>query len=192
MPARDWARGSQRASRASGLEQSFLSYAGSRPVRPDWSKRDPRDGQQAPGPERSVILLDTNVLSALMQREPDQTVVAWLDEQPSESIWTTSITVFEVRMGLELLATGRRRSQLEQKFDRLLVEDLDGRVQLFDRAAADAAGTIAASRQRAGRTVEIRDVQIAGIVSARKATLATRNVRHFEGLDIRLVNPWQK
>ena len=140
----------------------------------------------------AVILLDTNVLSALMQREPDQTAVAWLDEQPSESVWTTAITVFEVRMGLELLAKGRRRSQLEQKFDRLLIEDLDGRVQFFDRAAADAAGTIAASRQRAGRTVEIRDVQIAGVVSSRKATLATRNVRHFEGLGIRLVNPWKK
>jgi predicted nucleic acid-binding protein len=140
----------------------------------------------------ALILLDTNVLSALMHREPDQTVVAWLDEQPSESVWTTSITVFEVRMGLELLAKGRRRSQLEQEFDRLLIEDLDGRVQLFDRAAADAAGTIAASRQRAGRTVEIRDVQIAGIASSRKATLATRNVRHFEGLGVRLVDPWKK
>lgn len=127
-----------------------------------------------------------------MQRDPDQTVVAWLDEQPSESVWTTAITVFEVRMGLELLANGRRRSQLEQKFDRLLIEDLDGRVQLFDGAAADAAGTIAASRQRAGRTVEIRDVQIAGIASSRKATLATRNVRHLEGLGVRLVNPWKK
>lgn len=140
----------------------------------------------------ALILLDTNVLSALMQRVPDQTVVAWLDEQPSESVWTTAITVFEVRMGLELLAKGRRRSQLEQEFDRLLSEDLDGRVQLFDRAAADAAGTIAASRQRAGRTVEIRDVQIAGVASSRKATLATRNVRHFEDLGIRLVNPWKK
>jgi len=140
----------------------------------------------------ALILLDTNVLSALMQREPDQTTVAWLDEQPSESVWTTAITVFEVRMGLELLAKGRRRSQLEQEFDRLLIEDLDGRVQLFDRAAADAAGTIAASRQRAGRTVEIRDVQIAGVAISRKATLATRNVRHFEGLGIRLVNPWKK
>ncbi len=140
----------------------------------------------------ALILLDTNVLSALMQREPDQTVVTWLDEQPSESVWTTAITVFEIRMGLELLAKGRRRSQFEQEFDRLLVEDLDGRVQLFDRAAADAAGTIAASRQRAGLTVEIRDVQIAGVASSRKATLATRNVRHFEGLGIRLVNPWKK
>jgi predicted nucleic acid-binding protein len=139
-----------------------------------------------------VILLDTNVLSALMQRQPDQTVVAWLDEQPSESVWTTAITVFEVRMGLELLAKGRRRSQLEEEFDRLLIEDLDGRVQLFDRAAANAAGTIAASQQRAGRTVEIRDVQIAGVASSRKATLATRNVRHFDGLGIHLVNPWKK
>lgn len=139
-----------------------------------------------------MILLDTNVLSALMQREPDQAVVAWLDEQPSESVWTTSITSFEVRMGLELLADGRRRKLLEQEFDRLLDEDLEGRVQVFDRAAADAAGTIAAERQRAGRTVEIRDVQIAGITSARKATLATRNIRHFEGLGIHLVDPWQQ
>lgn len=138
-----------------------------------------------------MILLDTNVLSALMQRKPDPVVAAWLDEQPSESIWTTSITVFEVRMGLELLAKGRRRSHLEREFDKLLVEDLDGRVQLFDRAAADAAGTIAASRQRVGRSVEIRDVQIAGIASARRATLATRNTRHFEGLGIPLVDPWQ-
>ncbi len=139
-----------------------------------------------------MILLDTNVLSALMRREPDQAVVTWLDEQPSESIWTTSITVFEVRMGLDLLTKGRRRSRLEQEFDRLLAQDLDGRVQLFDRAAANAAGTIAASRQRAGRTVEIRDVQIAGITSTRKATLATRNVRHFEGLGIHLLDPWQQ
>jgi len=143
-------------------------------------------------PERgfTVILIDTNVLSALMQREPDRIVAAWLDEQPPESIWTTSITVFEVRMGLELLAEGRRRARLEQEFDRLLAEEMGGRVQVFDRASADAAGTIAATQQRVGRTVEIRDVQIAGVTSARKATLATRNLRHFDGLGIRLVNPW--
>ena len=58
--------------------------------------------------------------------------------------------------------------------------------------AADAAGTIAAKRQQAERTVEIRDVQIAGITSARKATLATRNIRHFEGLGIHLVDPWRQ
>ena len=61
-----------------------------------------------------MILLDTNVLSALMRREPDRAVMTWLDDQPAESIWTTTITVFEVRTGIELLAQGRRRQQLEQ------------------------------------------------------------------------------
>jgi predicted nucleic acid-binding protein len=137
-----------------------------------------------------VILLDTNVVSVLMQRNPDPAVIRWLDNQPAESIWTTAITVFEVRTGLELLPAGRRRRQLELAFDQLLAEDLQSRVQSFDQAAALAAGIIAADRQRAGRRVEIRDVEIAGIVTARKATLATRNVRHFEGMGVELVNPW--
>jgi predicted nucleic acid-binding protein len=40
-----------------------------------------------------VIILDTNVLSALMQATPDVRVIAWLNRQAPESIWTTSITV---------------------------------------------------------------------------------------------------
>jgi toxin FitB len=137
-----------------------------------------------------VILLDTNVLSGLMQRDPDPLLVAWLDGQPAESVWTTSVTVFEIRTGLDLLDSGRRRTRLEQAFEGLLAEELQGRVQPFDQAAALAAGAIAARRQREGRTVEIRDVQIAGIASARKAALATRNTRHFEGLGVELLDPW--
>lgn len=137
-----------------------------------------------------MIVLDTNVISALMRSEPDPTAMAWLDELPPESIWTTSVTVFEVRLGLELLAAGRRRRQLEDAFAKALEEDFENRVLPFDQAAAQAAGRIAAERRHAGRTVEIRDVQIAGIVNARKATLATRNTRHFEGCGLTLVDPW--
>jgi toxin FitB len=137
-----------------------------------------------------VILLDTNVISALMQSEVEQAVVAWLDSQPSESIWTTSITVFEVRFGLEILASGRRRRTLEEAFRKTLEEDFEGRIVPFDNAAAHAAGRIAAERRRSGRPIEIRDVQIAGIASARKAAIATRNLRHFEGLGPELIDPW--
>lgn len=126
-----------------------------------------------------------------MRDEPEPVVVQWLDEQPAESIWTTSTTVFEVRTGLELLAAARRRQRLESAFDRLLADDLEGRVLAFDTAAANAAGPVVARRQRAGQPVEVRDAQIAGIVLARKATLATRNVRHFRALGARIVNPWQ-
>lgn len=137
-----------------------------------------------------MIVLDTNVVSALMRREPDPSVVAWLDGLPPESIWTTAITVFEVRLGLEILAPGRRRRQLEDAFEKALEEDFENRVLPFDQAAAQAAGRIAAERRHAGRTVEIRDVQIAGIVHARKGTLATRNTRHFEGCGLLLIDPW--
>jgi len=137
-----------------------------------------------------VILLDTNVVSALMQREADPRVVAWLDDLPAESIWTTTITIFEVRLGLELLAASRRRRHLEDAFAKALDEDFEGRVLPFDLPAAQAAGRIAAERRRAGRPVEIRDVQIAGIALARKVALATRNRRHFEGLGLELLDPW--
>ena len=137
-----------------------------------------------------MIVLDTNVISALMRREPDPAVVAWLDGLPPESVWTTSITVFELRLGLEILAAGRRRRQLEMAFVKALEEGFEGRVLPFDQAAGEAAGRIAAERRRAGRTVEIRDVQIAGICNVRKATLATGNTRHFEGCGLVLVNPW--
>jgi predicted nucleic acid-binding protein len=137
-----------------------------------------------------VIVLDTNVLSALMKTAPDPAVVQWLDRQPAESMWITSITVFEIRTGIDLLAKGRRRSQLDEMFSDLLAYDLEGRVQAFDQSAAEAAGTIAAARQRQGRPVEFRDVQIAGIAASRHATVATRNVRHFEGTGVELLNPW--
>ena len=137
-----------------------------------------------------MILLDTNVLSALMLRQPEPKVVDWLDNQPSESIWTTSVTVFEVRTGLGLLEAGERRRSLEDAFAILLEQELSGRLQPFDQSAARVAGTIAAERQRAGRSVEIRDVQIAGIAKARRATLATRNTKHFAELGVDLANPW--
>lgn len=138
-----------------------------------------------------VILLDTNVLSALMRRDPDPAVVKWLDGMPAESVWTTSITVFEIRFGLDLLARGRKRRRLEEIFQEALDQEFEGRVVPFDGAAAIAAGAIAAKQRRAGRPVEFRDVQIAGIASACRATLATRNVRHFEETGVALINPWE-
>lgn len=137
-----------------------------------------------------MILLDTNVLSALMRTVPDPAVVAWLDRQPAESVWITSITLFEARFGLALLPTGRRRRALEAAFESLLEEDLENRIVDFDIAAANAAAALAAERQAAGRSMDMRDTLIAGIALARRATVATRNVRHFADLNVPVVDPW--
>ena len=137
-----------------------------------------------------MILLDTNIISALMRDPPDVTVVAWLDTQPPLSVWTTSITVFEVRFGLAQMPDSRRRRGLELAFDALLAEDLAGRIATFDVAAAIAAADLAARRRGLGRPVDFRDTQIAGIGISRRADIATRNTRHIEDLDVAVIDPW--
>jgi predicted nucleic acid-binding protein len=137
-----------------------------------------------------VILLDTNVLSAVMRDPPDAVVVGWLDRQDPVRLWTSAITVFEIRFGLTRLSAGRRRMALEAAFDALLREDRAGRIAVFDQAAAEAAGRLAAHRQAAGRAVDIRDTQIAGIALARQVVIATRNLRHFDDVETGRIDPW--
>ena len=136
-----------------------------------------------------MIILDTNVLSALMRQEPDQRVVVWLDRQARTSVWTTSVTVFEIRFGVQILVAGRRRSLLTEAFEELLAR-LGQRVASFDVAAAGQASDLMAARHRKSRPVDLRDTMIAGIVLAQHATLATRNTAHFEDTAIPLINPW--
>jgi hypothetical protein len=136
-----------------------------------------------------VIVLDTNVLSALMQRRPPVVVIDWVDRQPTMSLWTTTVTVFEIEYGLKRMARGKRRRGLEAAFRAMLAEDLDGRVLSFDVPAALAAGEISVAREKEGRPVEVRDVMIAGIARSRRATVATRNIGHFDG-SCPVVDPW--
>lgn len=137
-----------------------------------------------------MTILDTNVLSSLMRTTPEAAVVRWLDRQPADSIWITSITLFEARFGLALLVKGKKRLALERAFERVVEDDLANRVLDFDSIAADAAARLAAERRHAGRPVDLRDTLIAGIALARRATIATRNTKHFEGLDVPVVDPW--
>ena len=137
-----------------------------------------------------MIILDTNVLSALMLSRPEPQVVAWLDDLPADSIWTSAVTVFEVRFGLEIVADSAKRRRLTEAFEALLTEDLGGRVLDLDRLAAERAAVLAAELRRAGHGLEVRDAMICGIALARRATVATRNVRHFEGTGVAIVNPW--
>lgn len=137
-----------------------------------------------------MIILDTNVLSALMRHSADRRVVEWLDKQARTSVWTSSITILEIRYGLQILPVGRRRSALIQTFEKVLVDKIESRVAPFDTAAAQQAGDLMALRHRKGRPGELRDTMIAGIVLASHATLATRNTSHFEDLSVPVVNPW--
>ena|ERR1043165_5306396 len=137
-----------------------------------------------------MVILDTNVLSALIKNEPDSVIEHWLDGQPELSIWTTMISIFEIRYGLAIMPAGRRQSLMLSEFDRTIEEKLERRVLSFDSAAAEQAAALMARRKMAGRPVDLRDTMIGGIALAHRATLATRNVRHFADLEVAVLDPW--
>jgi predicted nucleic acid-binding protein len=137
-----------------------------------------------------MIILDTNVVSEIMRPRPDERVTHWLDGQPRASIWTTSVSVFEIRFGLETMPVGKRRDLFMASFERWLEEVVQQRIANYDETAARRAAELAADRQRRERPGELRDTMIAGIVLATHATLATRNVQHFEEIASSVVNPW--
>ena len=87
------------------------------------------------------------------------------------------------------MAVGRRRSALIQAFQAVL-DKIGRRVAPFDADAAQHAADLMASRQRTGRTGDLLDSMIAGIVLAHHAALATRNTTHFQDISASIVNPW--
>ena len=79
-----------------------------------------------------MIIVDTNVLSALMQQKPEPTVVEWLDAQSAETVWITSMTLFEMRYGLKIVTDGQRKALLQDRFEKLVQIDLANRIVVFD------------------------------------------------------------
>jgi predicted nucleic acid-binding protein len=145
------------------------------------------------GPPRAlpkVIVLDTNVVSELMRPKPDVKVTSWLNGLTRQEVWITTISIFELRFGIEIHAKGQRRSHLEDSLVRILEAGFHGRILNFDEMAANAAALLSAKQRAMGRSKEVRDTFIAGIVFAHRADFATRNIRHFQGLDIRVIDPW--
>lgn len=138
-----------------------------------------------------MIVLDTNVLSELISPRPEPKVVAWLHEQVRSRLFTTAVSRGEMLFGVLVLPEGQRKRRLQQEVQAIFATDMAGRVLPYDGDAADAHAAFAAMRRAQGRPVEQADAMIAGIARSRGASLATRNVRDFEGCGITLVDPWQ-
>lgn len=139
-----------------------------------------------------MILLDTNVLSELMRAHPDPVVIAWMNRQPRLSVWISSITIFEIRLGLESRPAGKQRDRLLDQFAGVCARAIENRIAPFDSGAAHEAANLMAARNQRGFNVDLRDTMIAGIALSARATIATRNVRHFHDLHVPVVNPWDE
>ena len=137
-----------------------------------------------------MILVDTDVISELMRTEPSSLVLSWFGTQDASALFLSAITEAELRTGVSILPMGQRRERLMAAIDAVIDEDFADRVLPFDSQAAKAYAGIAAARRAAGRPIADADCQIAAIALGLGASVATRNVKDFEGCGVPLINPW--
>jgi toxin FitB len=138
-----------------------------------------------------MIVLDTNVLSESLRPKPSARVLEWLRRQSRATLFTTSITEAEIRYGVELLPSGKRRTALSVAITQIFDVDLAGCVLPFDSAAAREFAALAAARRNTGRPISQADAQIAAIVRSRGAALATRDAADFANCEFDVIDPWQ-
>lgn len=137
-----------------------------------------------------MIILDTNVISDVMSRQRSQNVLDWLNDQEPETLLLSTIVFAELYFGAYLVQDAVRRDGLLRSISRIR-DEFSGRILTFGDVPAEQHGRIAAARRLAGRPIETKDAMIAAICLVHDATLATRNVRDFDGLDLKVINPFE-
>lgn len=138
-----------------------------------------------------MIVLDTNVISEPMRAKPSSAVLAWLNAQSPESLFTTSLNLAELFAGVAVLPAGRRRSDLAAALRTTIGRLFGGRVLDFDVSAAESYAMIAERTRASGLTVPHDDALIAAIALAHGFAIATRNVGDFAGAGVTVIDPWE-
>lgn len=137
-----------------------------------------------------MIILDTNIISETVRASPNSQVAAWYRNQSIADLATTSVTLAELLNGIRRMPQGKRRTQLAASIDYALMPIME-RIFAFDVDAAVDYADIRAHRESVGRPIGVQDAMIAAIARSHGATLATRNIKDFEGTGVELVNPWE-
>lgn len=137
-----------------------------------------------------MIVLDTNVISEPMRAAPDPAVIAWLNRQVEAALFTTSITVMELRFSVERLPEGRRKAGLWDVLDFTLSRLVGPRILAFDMSAAAIAARIAAKAEMPGAPIGQADTQIAALATTHGFAVATRDVAAFQQAGLVVINPW--
>lgn len=136
------------------------------------------------------MLLDTNILSELMRARPNPAIIEWLDRQPADQLFVSSISRAEIELGIALLPEGKRQNELRSAAEDMFAV-FAGKNIPFDELAAQQYGILVAERIRIGRPISVEDAQIAAIAIVRNLSLATRNSKDFAHIkDLLVINPW--
>ena len=138
-----------------------------------------------------MILLDTNVISESQRQSPNPRVLEWIDAQALETLYLSAITVAELRAGIALMPTGKRRSSLDESLEKRLLPMFANRVLSFDMLCTKAYAELLAKSRAAGLAVETADAFIAAIALANGFTVATRDTVPFVAAGVAVIDPWK-
>ncbi len=136
------------------------------------------------------LLLDTNVLSEVTRPAPDTRVLEWLDRLDEDRSFVSVVSIAEIRRGVALMDAGRKRDALAEWLARDLPQRFERRVLPVDEPVALAWGDLMGLAKRRGRGLSSMDGLIAATAIVQELTLATRNMKDFEGFGIDLFDPW--
>ncbi len=128
-------------------------------------------------------LIDTNIISEVMRKEPDPVVTDWFQQR--DQVLISVITLDELIFGLR-----RRQASAKEAWLRQMLADV-GTVLPVTEAAARRSGERRAMQEKQGKTVHQADALIAACAWEHGMILATRNTRDFEGYGIPLFNPFE-
>lgn len=132
-------------------------------------------------------LLDTNVVSETSKANPSPNVVGWLENVSVESIFISTLTLGEIRYGIDKLTDVGLQQRLNEWVERDVVAWFGPRLLPIDAKIADTWGRL---RNRAGRTLPAIDGLVAATALANGLTLVTRNVKDFQGTGAEVIDPW--
>ena len=132
-------------------------------------------------------LLDANVVSEVVKPRPEPRVLSFLATETD--LWLSAVVLHEVQFGIQKLDPGRRRDQMRSGIEAYLPRYVH-RFLRVDSVEATVAATMRAEALRRGRTLSVTDALIAATARVHGLTVATRNVKDFQGVDVDLLNPW--
>ena len=131
-------------------------------------------------------LLDTNIVSELRKPKPHGGVVAWINGLQEEQLFISAVTLGELQAGVERT----RRSDPEKAHAiELWVDRLTDTLQVLPMDSACFREWARLMESKSDELLE--DVMIAATARIHGLTVATRNERDFQGIDVAVVNPFR-
>ncbi len=136
------------------------------------------------------FLLDTCIISDAARKGRYSQMQKWLDAQSPADLAIASISLGELRYGIERLPHSRKRTALLTWFETELATQFANRVLTFDSAAADAWGVLRATGEKDGRPLPIVDGQLLAMAHANGLVFVTRNEADVAGRGVGVLNPY--